>query len=151
MSRWCYRDIFSGNIDSQAQALLIYIGEVFFSLFRIFMSYVEVDVVVSTVFHFIIDSTRYDIARCQRQTGIIFLHELFPVHGTKYTTVSPHRLGNEERRTIARMVKRCRVELYEFHIFYGSFRPIYHGNAVAGCYKRVGCSLVDSPYSTCCH
>lgn len=83
--------------------------------------------------------------------GIIFLYEFFFVYGMKYIIVFFYCFGNEERRMIVWMVKCCWVELYEFYIFYGFFCLIYYGNVVVGCYKWVGCSLVDSFYFICCY
>ena len=49
------------------------------------------------------------------------------------------------------MVKSCGVELYEFHILDSSFGAVYHGYAVAGGDKWIGCGLIYGSGSSGCH
>lgn len=70
--------------------------------------HVKVNVVVSPVLHFVVDGTCYDVPVRVKGAGHT-LHELFTVHRTEHGTVSTHGFGNQERRTVARMIERCRV------------------------------------------
>ena len=58
-----YRDIVLGDVDTQAEAFLVDIGEMFLCFFRVFVGNVQIDVVVSPVFHFVVDGTGDDITR----------------------------------------------------------------------------------------
>ena len=139
-----YRYIVFSDIDAQAETFLIYIREVLFSFFRIFMCYIKVYMVFAAMFHFAIDGTCYDIAWSERQTRIVLLHELLACQVTQYTSVTTHRLSNKETRTIARMEECCRMELNELHILYYTFGTIYHCDTVACSNKRIGSMTINS-------
>ena len=51
-----------------------------------------------------VDGACHDITGSERKTGIIFLHELFAVHCTQYTSVTTHCFRYQERRAVSRMI-----------------------------------------------
>ena len=53
--------------------------------------------------------------------------------------------------SLARVVERCRVELYELHVLHRTFCTIYHCLAVARSDDGVGSGLVDGTAATCTH
>ena len=77
-----YRDIILRDIDTDAEALLIDIGEMLFCFLRIFMGHIQVNVIFTSEFHLVIDRTCYDVTRGERQTFVVFLHELLSVQRT---------------------------------------------------------------------
>ena len=99
-----YRNVIFGDVDAQAEAFLVNIGKVLLCLFRVFVSDIEINMVIAPVFHFVIDCPRDDVAWSQRKARIVFLHELFAVECSQYGSVSPHGLGDEERRAIAGVI-----------------------------------------------
>ena len=121
----------------------------FLRLFRIFVRHVQIDMVFTPLFHLAIDRTGYDITGSQGKTGIIFMHELLSAKVSQYSSISAHRLGDEERGTVARMIQGGRVELDELHIFYGAFRAVNHGDTVSGSYQRV-CRIPVNGLATAC-
>ena len=60
-----YRDIIFSDVDAQTQAFLVDIGEMFLCFFRVFVGNVQIAVVVSPVFHFVVDGTRHEVTRGQ--------------------------------------------------------------------------------------
>ena len=60
-----YRDIIFSDVDAQTQAFLVDIGEMFLCFFRIFMRNIQVYMVFTTLFHFIVYGTCYDVTRSQ--------------------------------------------------------------------------------------
>ena len=74
------------------------------------------------------------------------------VHCAEYATVATHRLSDEERGvSLARVVERRRVELYELHVLHRTLGAVHHGLAVAGGYDGVGGGLVDGSASAGTH
>ena len=61
----CHGDVIFGNINAETEAFLIDIGEVLFCLFRVFVGDVEINMVITPIFHFVVDGTGYDIARSE--------------------------------------------------------------------------------------
>ena len=109
----CYRDIVFCNVDADAEALLIDVGEVAFRFFGVFVGHVQVDMVFAAELHFVVDSAGYDVTRGERKARVILLHELLAVHCAEYAAVAAHGLGDEERGTVARVVEGRGVELDE--------------------------------------
>ena len=99
--------------------------------------------VFTTLLHLIVDGTGYNVARSQRQTGVILLHELLAIKGAKHPTVTTHRLGNKERGPVARVIEGCGVELDKLHVLYHTLGPIDHGNTVARSHQRIGGMAID--------
>ena len=119
--------------------------------FRIFVRDVQIYMVVATLLHFAVDGTCHDVTRGKRKTRIIFLHKLFTTHIAQYGTISAHRFRNQETGTVARMIKRCGVELDELHILYETFGTVDHGNTVSGSNQRIGSVAVNSTYTSRSH
>ena len=63
-------------IDAERQTLAVDIGEVTLGLLRIFVSDVEVDVIVAVELHLAVDGAGDNVARSERKTRIVFVHEL---------------------------------------------------------------------------
>ena len=123
--------------------MLVNVGEVTFRLFRILMGDIEVDVIVASQFHLTVDRPGHDVARRQRETRVILLHELLASEVLQDSSVATHRLGDQEAGTVARMIEGCRVELDEFHVLHLSLGAIDHRDTVARSDKRVGGIAVD--------
>ncbi len=143
-----HRDIIFGDVDAQAQAFFVDIGEVFLCFFRVFVGHVQINMVVSAILHLVVDGTRYNVTRSKRKTRVIFLHEFLAVHGAENTAIAAHCFRNQERRAVARMIEGGRMELYEFHIFHRTFGTVNHGDTVSGSHQRIGGGLVDGSYSS---
>ena len=127
-----YRDIIFRDVDAQAKTFLVDIGEVFLCFFGIFVGDVQIYMVVSAVLHLVVDGACHDVTGSERKTGIIFLHELFAVHCTQYTSVTTHCFCYQERRAVSRMIQGGRVELYKLHILHRTFGTVNHGDTVSG-------------------
>ena len=82
MGCWSYRDIILRDVDADAEAFFIDIGEMLFRLLRVFMGHIQVNVIFTSEFHLVIDRTCYDVTRGERQTFVVFLHELLSVQRT---------------------------------------------------------------------
>ena len=113
-------------------------------LFGVFVRHVQIDMVVTPVLHLGIDGTCHDVARCQRQTFIVLLHEFLAVQRAKYAAIAAHRFRNQERRTVAWMEERRGMELHELHVLDGTFGAIDHRDTVARRHQRIRGRLVDS-------
>ena len=60
-----YRDVIFGDVDAQAEAFLVNIGKVLLCLFRVFVGDVKINMVITPIFHFVVNGTGYDIARSE--------------------------------------------------------------------------------------
>lgn len=60
-----YRNVIFGDVDAQAEAFLVNIGKVLLCLFRVFVGDVKINMVITPIFHFVVNSTGYDIARSE--------------------------------------------------------------------------------------
>ena len=127
-----YRDIIFSDVDAQAKTFLVNIGEMFLCFFGIFVGNIQIYMVVSTILHLVVDGTCHDVTGSQGKTGIVFLHELFAIHGAQYASVAAHRFRYQERRTISRVIQGGRVELYKLHILHRTFGTINHSDTVSG-------------------
>ncbi len=140
-----------GDVYAKRQTLLIDVGEMAARLLRIFVGYIEVDVVGAMEFHLGVYRPGHDVAWGKRQAGIVFLHELLPVDVAKHCPIAAHSLCDEERRTVAGMIKGRGMKLDEFHVFHRPFRAIDHRYAVACGYQWIGSGGVDCPDAPRCH
>ena len=134
----CNRDVVFGNVNTQAETFLVDIREVFLGLFRIFMGYIQIYMIFSSLFHLTVDGTGYNVSGGKRQARVIFLHEFFSIQVFEYSSVSAHGFRNQETGAVARMIQGCRMELDKFHILDNSLGTVYHGNSIAGCHQRIG-------------
>ena len=82
MGCWSYRDVILRDVDADAEAFFIDIGEMLLRLLRVFMGHIQVNVIFTSEFHLVIDRTCYDVTRGERQTFVVFLHELLSVQRT---------------------------------------------------------------------
>ena len=116
------------------------------------MGDVEADVVEAVNFHLLVDGSGHDVAWCQRQALVVFLHELFAVGQAQYAAVAAHGLGDEVGGMgLALMEEGGGVELHKLHVLHSAFGAIDHGLAVAGGNDGVGGSLIDGSAAACAH
>ena len=116
------------------------------------MRNVEANVVDAVYLHLLVDGARHDVARSQRETLVVLLHERLAVRQAQYAAVATHRLSDEERGvSLARMVERRGVELHELHVLHRALGTIYHRLAVARSDDGVGCGLVDGAAAARAH
>src|SRR3712207_6284105 len=86
---------------------------------RVFVRYVETNMVNAVYFHLIIDGSCHYIAGRQRQTIVILLHKTIAIGQPQHATVAPHGLGYEKSRMcLAQMKEGSGVELNELHVLY---------------------------------
>ena len=52
--------------------------------------------VVSTILHLVVDGTCHDVTGSQGKTGVVFLHELFAIHGAQYASVDVYKRQRHE-------------------------------------------------------
>ena len=116
--------------------------------FGIFVSNVEIYMVVAVHFHFAVDGSGNDVAWSERKARVIAVHELLAFFVSEDSTISAHGFGDEKRRAVAGMVKCGRVELDELHVRNLPFRAIDHRDAVAGGNERIGRCLIDGTDTT---
>ena len=144
-----HRDILLGDVDTDRKALGVDIGEMMFGLLRIFVRYIQTHMIDGMDLHLIIDGTCHDITRCQTQTRVVFLHELFAVRQSQNTSVPAHGFGDEvSRMRLFGIEQTRRVELHELHIFDQSFGTIDHRDTVSGSYLGVGGGGIDRSRSS---
>ena len=146
-----HRDIVLGDVDAKAKALLVDVREVLLSLLGVFVCDVEIHMVFATHLHFIVDGTCHNVAWSEREARVVLLHELLAVERAEHSSVATHSLGDEERRTVAWVIKGSRVELNELHILNCSLGAIYHGNAVACSHKRIGGGAIHGTHASGSH
>ena len=79
------------------------------------------------------------------------MHKLLTILESEHSSITSHRLGDEERWTLARVVERSRVELNELHIFGLSLGTVAHCYTVAGCNIWVCGCMVDISATSCCY
>ena len=79
MGAGCDGDVVLCYVYTDGQALGVDIGEVMFGLLRILVRDVEADMVDRMDLHLVIDRPCDDVAWCERETRIVFLHELLAV------------------------------------------------------------------------
>ena len=116
------------------------------------MSDVEADMIQTVNLHLLIDSTGHNVTGSQRQTLIVFLHELFAIRQFQNTAIATHGLGDEVGRVgLLRIVEHSGVELHELHVGNGAFGTIHHSDAVACCNDGIGGREIYGTTATCTH
>ncbi len=145
VGRRCYRYVVLGDVNAERQTFGIDVREMLACLLRIFVCHVEIHVVVACKFHFRVNGTGNDVAWRERQARVIFVHELLALEVAEHSAVAAHGLCNQEARSVAGMIERGRVELYEFHILNRSLGTVDHRDSVACRHKRIGRCLIDCP------
>ena len=147
-----YGNVVFGDVDADAQALGIDVGEVVLGLFGILVSDVEAYVVESVLLHLLVDGTCHDVAWSQTQSLVVFLHEALAVGQAQDAAIATHGFGDEEgRMSLAWVEEGCGVELYELHVGHCSLGTIDHSLAVARGDHGVGSGLIDSSAAACAH
>ena len=132
-------DVLLGDVDADAQTLGIDVGEVASGLFCILVRNVQAHVVDAVNFHLLVDGACHNVARCERQAFVVFLHEFGSVRQAQNAAVAAHGFGDEKGGVgFAGVIERGGVELHKLHVFHRGFGAIGHGNAVAGGYVGVG-------------
>ena len=90
-------------------------------LLWVLVRYIEAYVVESVYLHLLVYGTCNDVAWCQRQTLVVFLHERLAIGQTEYATIATHGLGDEiGGMGLTRMIECRGVELYELHVLHHS-------------------------------
>ena len=144
-----HRNVLLRDVDADGEALGVDVGEVMLGLLRIFVGDIEADVIQSMNLHLAVNGASHNIARCQRESFVIFLHELLPVGKTKNAAITSHRLCDEVGwMRFLRVVEDCRMELHELHILHFSLGTIDHSYAVASRDIRVGGGGVNGSSSS---
>ena len=145
-------DVLLCDIDTDAQALGVDIGEMMLGFFGVFVRHIEADMVDGMNLHLIIDGSCYDVSRSEGETRVVFLHKLFAVRQPKDTSVTAHSFGDEVGGMgLFGIEEARRMELDELHIFNQSFSAIDHGDTVAGSYLGIGGSGIDCAGTACSH
>ena len=60
-----YRYVFLCNVYTDAEAFLVYVREVLLGFFGVFVGDVQIHMVLTALFHFVVDGTRHDVTRGQ--------------------------------------------------------------------------------------
>ena len=107
--------------------------------------------IVTTLFHFTVDGTCYNVTRSKRKAWVIFLHKLFTSHVTQHGTVPAHSLCYQETGAVSRMIKGSWMELDKFHILYETLGAVYHSNSVSGSNQWISSITVNGTYATRSH
>ena len=146
-----HRYIFLCNVYADAEAFLVYVREVLLGFFGVFVGDVQIHMVFTALFHFVVDGTCHDVTRGQRESRVILLHEFLSVFGAQHAAITAHGFGDEERGAVSRVEKGCRMELDEFHVLHCSLGTVYHGNAVSRGHQRIGGVAVNGFATARCH
>ena len=70
-----YGDILAGDIDAYGEAFGVDVREMVLGLLWVLVRYIEAYVVESVYLHLLVYGTCNDVAWCQRQALVVFLHE----------------------------------------------------------------------------
>ena len=140
----CHGDVVLRDVDADAEALGVDVGEVVLRLLGVLVGHVEADVVEGVNLHLVVDGAGHDVARSQREAFVILLHELLAVGQAQDAAIAAHGLGDEVGRMgLGRVVEHGGVELHELHVLHLALGAIDHGDAVARGDVGVGGGLVD--------
>lgn len=112
---------------------------------------VQIDMIFAPQLHLLVDGTGNDVARSQRESRVIFVHEFLPVERPEHTAVAAHGFRDEEAGAIAGVKQGRRVELDEFHVLHSPLGAINHCDAVARRYQWICGVAINRLTSTCCH
>ena len=132
-----------GDVDTNRKALLVDIREVLLGLLGRHMCYVEVDKLLTANLQLVVNRTSHNIARSERLHWVILVHKLLAILEAEHSAITSHRLGDEERRALARVVERGRVELDKLHILGYSLSAVAHRNTIARSNFWIGGCVVD--------
>ena len=145
-------DVVLRDVDADAQALGIDVGEMVLRLLGILMRHVQTHMVEGVNLHLVVDGTSHDVAWGQREAFVILLHELLAVGQSQDAAIAAHGLGDEVGRMgLQRVVENRGMELHKLHVLHLSLGTIDHGDAVARCDIGVRGSLVDGSRAACRH
>ena len=148
----CHGDVLPCDVDADAEALGIDVGEVVLGLLGVLVRDVEADVVQSVNLHLAVDGAGHDVARGQREPFVVLLHELLAVRQAQDAAVAAHSLGDEVgRMRLLRVEEHGGMELHELHVLHLSLGAIDHSYAVAGSNVGVGGRGIDGSRAACCH
>ena len=145
-------DVVLGDIDAYGEALLIDVGEVVACFLGILVRHVKAHMVDAMYLHFLVDGSCHNVARSQRQSLVVFLHERLSVGQTKYAPIAAHGLCNQVGRMCFSRVIQCRgMKLHELHVLHRALGTIYHCFAIARGNHGVGGGVVNSTASAGTH
>ncbi len=112
-------------------------------IFGIARRYVEIDKLVAADLHLVVDASGNNVARSERAHLVIAVHKFVAVLQPQHTAEAAHGLRDQERRPLARVVKRRGVELNELHILRRPFGTVNHRYAIARRNRRIGRGGID--------
>ena len=116
------------------------------------MGDVETNMVDAVYFHFLVDGAGHDVAGCEREPVVVFLHERLSVGQFQYAAIAAHGFGDEiGGMGLAGIVEHGGVELHKLHVLHGSLGTIDHGDAVAGGDDGVRSGLIDGSAASGTH
>ena len=138
-----------GDINAQLQAFGIDGGESVDELLLADAAGVEVEVFDARLLHLVVDGACHDVARRQREPGVVFVHELVALKVLQDGTGTPHGLGDEEGRFFGRVVERRGVELHELQVSQHAAGAVNHGHTVAGGDDGSGGGGIDVAHAAC--
>ena len=132
VSSRAHGDIVGGDVNTNAETLLIDIREVVLRFCRVLMGDVQTDMVQTVYLHLLIYRTGHNITRSQRQTLVVFLHKGLTVGQFQDTAIAAHSLSDKVggMRLLGIMQHR-RMELHKLHIGHRAFGAIDHSDTVA--------------------
>ena len=146
----CHGDVLPRDVDADAQAFLVDIGEMSLCFLGVFVRHIEADVVDAVDFHLLVDGACHDVARGERESLVVFLHELLAVRQAEDAAVAAHGFRDEIGRVrFAGVEEGGGVELDKFHVLHRSLGAVGHGDAVAGGDVGVGRRTVHRPAAAC--
>ena len=126
-------DVLLRDVNADGEALGVDVGEVMLGLLGVLVGDVEADVVEGVNLHLVVDGAGDDVARSERESFVVLLHEFLAVGQTQDAAVAAHGLGDEVGGVgLLRVVEHGGVELHEFHVLDFAFGAVYHSDAVAG-------------------
>ena len=134
------RDQILRHVDAELHALLVDVRESRHQVGAALLADVEEHAVVARPLHLGVDGPRHDIARCERATRIVLLHEFLAVLVDQDRALAAYRLGNEKTLRL-RMIETRRMELDELHVLDLRPRTPRERDAVSG--RRIGIARVE--------
>ena len=74
---------------------MVDVGEMVLGLFWVFVCDIQAHMVDAMNLHLLVYGAGHDVAWCERQTLVIFLHERLAVGKAKNAAITAHGLGDE--------------------------------------------------------
>ena len=139
------------NVDSYFEALCINGREVCHQHIFVNVPCIKVNMFVTRKFHFRIDCPCYNITRSKRTAFVVLHAEILAFAVAQYCTSTTHSLCNKKGRSLARIVKRCRMKLNKLHVLYSTLCPVNHCNTIACNMHRIGRTHISVSTSTSCN